>query len=305
MSVHLMGMYLLGVYLLGVHLLDVHLLGVHLMGVHLMDVYLTGVHLTGVHLMGMYLMSMYLKGMHLTGAHFMGVHLIGVELHLRDFGELAKRFKVVDFSSRYPAVLRVREFLVLTVQAVDKNLRNIDRHAEMIGLFDNPYPTTSISYPDAYRCAADPSQPEDFQLPDRAPTDPGFWDYLRQRAQHASEEGTPRREGQPGQHSSADLRAKLLPIHMQGFRQFNESAKMPAIGRAFFVSAEGFMGLAPRDTRAGDQIYNFLGANTPFAVRKREDTTFTFLGECYVFGLMHGEAARGCPEDRLKDVLLV
>lgn len=204
-----------------------------------------------------------------------------------------------------PLTLRVRGFLVLTVQAIDKNLRNIDRHAEMIGLFDNPYPTTSISYPDVYRCAADPSQPEDFQLPDRAPTDPGFWDYLRQRAQQASEEGTPGREGQQGQHSSADLRAKLLPIHMQGFRQFNESTKMPAIGRAFFVSAEGFMGLAPRDTRAGDQIYIFLGANIPFAVRKREDMTFTFLGECYVFGLMHGEAARDCPADRLEDVLLV
>jgi hypothetical protein len=27
--------------------------------------------------------------------------------HLRDFGELAKRFKVVDFSSRYPAVKRL------------------------------------------------------------------------------------------------------------------------------------------------------------------------------------------------------
>jgi hypothetical protein len=149
--------------------------------------------------------------------------------------------------SPVPPKLRVRGFLVLTVQAVDNNLRNFDRHAEMIGLFDNPYPTTSMSYPEAYRHAADPSGPEDFQPPDRAPTDPGFWDYLRQRAQNASAEVTPLREDQQGQHSAADLRSKMLPIHMQGFRQVSESAKMPGIGRAFFVSAEGFMGLAPRN----------------------------------------------------------
>lgn len=44
----------------------------------------------------------------------------------------------------------------------------------MIGLFDNPCPTTSLSYPDAYRRAADPSAPEDFQPLDRAPTDRGI-----------------------------------------------------------------------------------------------------------------------------------
>jgi hypothetical protein len=56
---------------------------------------------------------------------------------------------------------------------------------------------------------------------------------------------------------------------------------------------------------AGDQIYIFLGPNIPFAIRKREDMTAQFLGEYYVFGLMHGEAAKGCPEDKLEDVLLV
>jgi hypothetical protein len=80
---------------------------------------------------------------------------------------------------------------------------------------------------------------------------------------------------------------------------------MPGIGRAFFVSAEGFMGLVPRDTHPGDQIYIFLGADVPFAVRKRGDMAVRFLGECYVFGLMHGEAASGCPEDKIEDVFLV
>jgi hypothetical protein len=37
-------------------------------------------------------------------------------------------------------------------------------------------------------------------------------------------------------------------------------------------------------------------------MRKGEDMTAQFLGECC---MMHGEVAKGCPEDKLEDVLLV
>jgi hypothetical protein len=49
--------------------------------------------------------------------------------HLRDFGELAKRFKVVDFSSRYPAVpgLRRETFLGPSPGSVDVNLQAFPR----------------------------------------------------------------------------------------------------------------------------------------------------------------------------------
>ncbi|KAB8260404.1 hypothetical protein BDV32DRAFT_122861 [Aspergillus pseudonomiae] len=79
---------------------------------------------------------------------------------------------------------------------------------------------------------------------------------------------------------------------------------MPGIGRVFFISAEGFMGLAPRDARAGDQIYIFLGASIPFAVRKGDGVVARFLGECYVFGLMHGEATSDCCRDQIQDIFL-
>jgi hypothetical protein len=63
--------------------------------------------------------------------------------------------------------------------------------------------------------------------------------------------------------------------------------------RAFFVSATGFIGLVPANTRFGVRIYVILGADVPYVVRKTEtDGKFTLIGECYVVGLMHGEAMK-------------
>lgn len=131
--------------------------------------------------------------------------------------------------------------------------------------------TTSLSYPNAYRRTAEPSALEDFQSPDRAPTDPGFGDYLRQGAQNTSAEVAPLREDQQCQRSAVDLRSEMLPIHMQGFRQVSERAKIPGVGQAFSVSAKGFMDLEPRNTCAGDQI---LGAkhSVRYPEKRRHDS---------------------------------
>jgi hypothetical protein len=53
------------------------------------------------------------------------------------------------------------------------------------------------------------------------------------------------------------------------------------------------MGLVPANTRSGDRIYVIFGADVPYVVRKTEtDGNFTLIGECYVVGLMHGEAMK-------------
>lgn len=64
-------------------------------------------------------------------------------------------------------------------------------------------------------------------------------------------------------------------------------------GRRFFQTQEGYMGLAPRDTREGDQIAIFLGCLNPVVIRPvHEDnrtlssaSTFEYIGECFVHGL--------------------
>lgn len=62
-----------------------------------------------------------------------------------------------------------------------------------------------------------------------------------------------------------------------------------ALGRRFFVSEDGYFGLAPPDARKGDQVAVLYGSEIPFILRKI-GSTFQIVGESYVHGLMSGEA---------------
>lgn len=74
------------------------------------------------------------------------------------------------------------------------------------------------------------------------------------------------------------------------------------IGRSFFLTTEGHQGLGPRSIRAGDNILLFEGAPVAYVARPRSmGTTYQLVGECYVDGVMDGEAMKAfkeshCPE---------
>jgi len=67
-------------------------------------------------------------------------------------------------------------------------------------------------------------------------------------------------------------------------------------GRTFFLSKQGYMGMAPGNACAGDNICILYGGRVPYLLRKvRVDLDSTphrweFLGDAYVHGLMDGEA---------------
>lgn len=61
-------------------------------------------------------------------------------------------------------------------------------------------------------------------------------------------------------------------------------------GRNIFVTKKGYMGLCPRSTRLGDKVVVLFGGRTPFILRKARKGRYEFLGECYVHGIMNGEA---------------
>lgn len=65
------------------------------------------------------------------------------------------------------------------------------------------------------------------------------------------------------------------------------------LGRIFFITENGFVGLAPRAARRGDQLYVLLGCQSPMLLRPEEDCRFSVVGECYAHGLMDGEALLG------------
>jgi hypothetical protein len=64
-------------------------------------------------------------------------------------------------------------------------------------------------------------------------------------------------------------------------------------GRRLMFTRKGYIGLGPSDTRNGDIICIFVGGQTPYVLRHNwslVSPTFQFIGECYVHGIMDGEA---------------
>jgi hypothetical protein len=74
------------------------------------------------------------------------------------------------------------------------------------------------------------------------------------------------------------------------------------IRRTFFITKGGYIGLGPTKTRPGDYLYVLLGGHTPFVLRKSwyrsvirynhkvAKQCYEMIGDCYVDGLMNGEA---------------
>jgi len=58
---------------------------------------------------------------------------------------------------------------------------------------------------------------------------------------------------------------------------------------SFFVTAGGYMGLAVSKARHDDYLCIALGASVPMVLRRQGDC-YSFIGEAYVQGMMHGEA---------------
>lgn len=62
----------------------------------------------------------------------------------------------------------------------------------------------------------------------------------------------------------------------------------------------------PSEAEVGDRIAVFLGVIVPFVIRQRSEKEVDHLvvGECYVHGLMEGEAL-DLPNVKIEDITLV
>jgi hypothetical protein len=82
-------------------------------------------------------------------------------------------------------------------------------------------------------------------------------------------------------------------------------------GRQFFTTEKGYMGFGPPTLQPGDDICVFFlcGEIAPFALQKgeeessssRENTTYRLGGECYLHGIMRGEAMEELQAGTLKE----
>jgi hypothetical protein len=71
-----------------------------------------------------------------------------------------------------------------------------------------------------------------------------------------------------------------------------------------FISEKGLLGLGPKDTNAQDIVCIFLGGNVPFVLRARDDGKYQLVGECYVHGVMDGEALKDMDNNTLEDFVI-
>lgn len=82
--------------------------------------------------------------------------------------------------------------------------------------------------------------------------------------------------------------------------RFVEDCSSHIRGRCFFTTEDGYIGLAPLETQAGDIISVILGCQFPITLRKdpasstnSDETRWKVVGACYANGLMSGEAIYG------------
>ncbi len=73
--------------------------------------------------------------------------------------------------------------------------------------------------------------------------------------------------------------------------RFHLAVIATSVNRTFFISSKGYMGMGPVAMKDGDVICVVLGCNVPLVLRK-EANYFLLVGECFVWGLMDGEAMR-------------
>jgi hypothetical protein len=74
---------------------------------------------------------------------------------------------------------------------------------------------------------------------------------------------------------------------------FHISFREACTGRRFFVTKKGYFGIGPAELEEGDEIYILAGGKHPFALRPSSESrpdTFELVGDCFVHGIMDGEA---------------
>ncbi|KAK3166970.1 hypothetical protein OEA41_010095 [Lepraria neglecta] len=61
--------------------------------------------------------------------------------------------------------------------------------------------------------------------------------------------------------------------------------------RNLCLTQKGYIGLVPKSTIISDKVYAFLGGQVLYTLRpdRSDESRFTYIGECYLHGLMDGE----------------
>jgi hypothetical protein len=72
--------------------------------------------------------------------------------------------------------------------------------------------------------------------------------------------------------------------------KFMDAAARACISRRFFWTADGRLGLGPAMLDKGDIVCILFGGHMPYVLRPDGESRYRFLGECYVYDVMDGQA---------------
>lgn len=61
-------------------------------------------------------------------------------------------------------------------------------------------------------------------------------------------------------------------------------------GRRMCRTTSGQLGLAPPGAKPGDAVFVFFGGDTLYVLRQQKSEMWYFVGECYIDGMMDGQA---------------
>lgn len=63
-----------------------------------------------------------------------------------------------------------------------------------------------------------------------------------------------------------------------------------ALGRRFFVTTRGYLGIGPANAHMGDYVAILISSQVPYILRGCKENGYRVVGETYVSGIMNGEA---------------
>jgi hypothetical protein len=63
--------------------------------------------------------------------------------------------------------------------------------------------------------------------------------------------------------------------------------------RCFTTARHRYFAVGPQSLQAGDGVFLLEGGRVPFVLRHVANIEYKIVGECYVHGIMHGQALRG------------
>jgi hypothetical protein len=205
-------------------------------------------------------------------------------------------FPSVDQYQLNEVPLGVRGLVLFSIQRICKTVRDLDflqDHANAISQFSDPCPTTNLSYSEVYHMAL---MPENSQFASSNIPRSGFWDFSKQ---------IPGDKYDQNQARQTPLTIDKSTLPRMILLAFCCPAKCLAYERPFFISMNGFIGLAPETAEEGDEVVLLFGGRSPYVVRRLLCGRYRFIGACYPLGLMSGEALNGYPEDKVRDFILV